>query len=180
MQPPEYSNSIDNRPRRADDRRMEDRLSALEQHVATMTVDLAIVRSNYATKQDIADLRAEMGTMKAETATEFGNVHAQLGTMRAETAAEFGKVYAQLGTMRAETAAEFGKIYAHLGTMRAETAAEFGKVYAQLGTMRAETAAEFGTLRAELNTQFWRLVTWMTSAMALMTGGVYFIARYVP
>ena len=98
---------------------MEDRLSVLEQHVSTITVDLAVVRSNYATKQDIADLRAE-------------------------------------------------------------SAAEFGKVHAAMGAMRAETAAEFGKLRAEMNTQFWRTVTWTTSAMTLVTGGIYFIARYVP
>ena len=119
MQPPEFSNAVDKRPRRADDRRMEDRLSVLEQHVSTMTVDLAIVRSNYTTKHDVADLRAE-------------------------------------------------------------TFAEFGKVHAEIATLRAETTAEFGKVRMEMNTLFWRLVTWMTSAMALLTGAVYFIARHVP
>jgi septal ring factor EnvC (AmiA/AmiB activator) len=45
--------------------------------------------------------------------------------------------------------------------------------------LSAEIAKSESRLYQAINAQTWRLVTWMTSAMALMTAAVYYLARNV-
>jgi hypothetical protein len=85
--------SIDNRRGRADDRRMADRFALVEKDIATLATDVANIRANYATKEDLAKLESAMYKV--------------------------------------------------------------------------------------INAQTWKLVTWTTSAMAVMTAAVYFIAHNV-
>jgi uncharacterized membrane-anchored protein len=92
--------SVDKRRGRAEDRRMGDRLTALEENVASLKGDVALIRSNYATKEDIAKLAEQIARSKAD-------------------------------------------------------------------------------MLEMINTQTWKYITWTTSAMALMTTTVYFIARNV-
>jgi len=91
---------VDKRRGRAEDRRMADRLTALEENVACLKGDVAVIRSNYATREDIAKLAEQIAGSRADT----------------------------------------------------------------LGMINAQT---------------WKYITWTTSAMALMTTAVYFIARNV-
>ena len=49
---------------------MEARIAKLESEVATLITDVAVIRSNYATKADIAALEAKM--VKWFIATAFG------------------------------------------------------------------------------------------------------------
>jgi outer membrane murein-binding lipoprotein Lpp len=59
--------SLDNHGRRAEDRRMYDRLATIETNVATLQTnvatlqaDVALIRSNYATKDDVAKVAMRM------------------------------------------------------------------------------------------------------------------------
>jgi malonyl CoA-acyl carrier protein transacylase len=79
---------------------MENRLTVVEHALAAVQVDVAVIRSNYATKEDVAVLRTEIAQTRDE-------------------------------------------------------------------------------LRKAMNEQTWRLVTWVTTAMGLYSGLIYFIARHV-
>lgn len=63
---PSSGASVDNRRGRAEDRRMADRLTALEENVAIVKCDIALIRSNYATKEDMATLAGQIAKSRVE------------------------------------------------------------------------------------------------------------------
>jgi hypothetical protein len=66
--------SVDNRRGRAEDRRMADRLTALEENVACLKGYVALIRSDYATREDIAKLAEQIAGSKADM---LGMINAQ-------------------------------------------------------------------------------------------------------
>lgn len=62
--------AVDNRHRRADDRHMDNRLTTLEANVAVLKQDVALIRSNYVTKDDIAVLREDVALIRSNYATK--------------------------------------------------------------------------------------------------------------
>lgn len=56
---------------------MNDRISTLEEDMAKVKTDLAVVRSNYATKEDLF-------AMKLESNEQFGKVKEQIALMSAQ------------------------------------------------------------------------------------------------
>ena len=64
-----YSASVDMPSRRADDRRMHDRLTLVEQHLAVLRADVASLRANSATKEDMASIKADLANLHANGAT---------------------------------------------------------------------------------------------------------------
>jgi hypothetical protein len=91
---------VDNQRYEGEHQRMENRLAVVEHALAAVQVDVAVIRSNYATKEDVAVLRTGIAQSRDE-------------------------------------------------------------------------------LRKAMNEQTWRLVTWVTTAMGLYSGAIYFIARHV-
>jgi maltooligosyltrehalose synthase len=98
---------VDNHRRDGEYQRMENRLTLVEHAIAALQADVAVIRSNYATKEDLASIR-----------TAIENV-------------------------------------------------------------RTKVAESNGELRKAMNEQTWRLVTWITTAMGMYSGLIYFIARHV-
>lgn len=92
--------SVDMGARRADDRRMDDRLAMVEQKLAALGAEVASLATSCATKADLAGVRGELIAVEA-------------------------------------------RFY------------------------------------AALNEQTWKVVTWVTSAMGMLTAAAYFIARNV-
>jgi maltooligosyltrehalose synthase len=95
---------VDNHPAAGEYQRMENRLTAVEHTLAAVQTDVAVIRSNYVTKEDLASVRLELKEQIAKSSDE---------------------------------------------------------------------------LHKAINEQTWRLVTWVTTAMALYSGAIYFIARHV-
>jgi hypothetical protein len=83
---------------------MENRLTAVEHTLAAVQADVAVIRSNYVTKEDLARVRRELKEQIANSSAE---------------------------------------------------------------------------LHKAMNEQTWGLVTWVTTAMGLYSGLIYFIARHV-
>ena len=51
---------IDNRSNEGEYQRMENRLTAVEHALAAVQADVAVIRSNYATKEDVSQVRVDL------------------------------------------------------------------------------------------------------------------------
>jgi hypothetical protein len=67
-------NPIENTPRGAYDGRVEVRLAVVEKRVSAVEVDVAVIRTSFATKEDVASLRSEI---HASTERIMGLLHEQ-------------------------------------------------------------------------------------------------------
>jgi len=88
MSDPETSTgaSVDKRRGRAEDRRMADRLTALEENVACLKGDVAMIRSNYATREDLAKLAGDVALIRSNYATreDIAKLAAQIAQSKAD------------------------------------------------------------------------------------------------
>ncbi len=73
---------------------MEIRVKTLEEKVESLVTDVAVIKSNYATKEDISTLRVEL----AETNVRIADVKAELhSTLRAQVTTIVGSMIAITG-----------------------------------------------------------------------------------
>ena len=105
----------------------------------------AVVGGSCSTNARIGDVRAEVGTLRAE----FGGLRQEVGTLRAE----FGGLRQEVGTLRAE----FGGLRQEFDGLRQEFGAEFPDLHAEIHEVRAavesledSTAASFATVHRQL------------------------------
>ena len=94
-------------------------------------------------QQQIGDVRAEIGSVRAELGKEIGSVRSELneeiGSVRSELGKEIGSLRAELGKEIGSLRAELGK---EIGSLRAELSKEIGSVRTELGKEIAEVRKE--------------------------------------
>ncbi|WAH51643.1 hypothetical protein LMA04_16240 [Pseudescherichia vulneris] len=73
---------------------MEIRVKTLEEKVESLVTDVAVIKSNYATKEDVSTIRVEI----AETNVRIADVKAELhNTLRAQVTTIIGSMIAITG-----------------------------------------------------------------------------------
>ena len=143
--------AIDNGRSSAYDGRAEVRLAVVEKRVSAVEVDVAVIRSSFATKEDMELLRKEIHALSERMVSGF-----------AEQKLEFNLALAK---QREEFNSALAKQREEFNSALAKQSAEF---HAALGEQRID-------LYKMHTAHIWRLYGF---ASLLMTG-VYFIARYV-
>lgn len=121
--------SVDNQPRRADDRRMEDRLHRIEQDLAAVRTDVAGLRTESATKADLGVVREDLATVK----TRLINLETRSATKQ-DVAELRGLVLEQSARLGAQTALAKAEM---LAMMNAQTWKFVTWMSATMGMMTA-------------------------------------------
>jgi len=142
---------IENAPHAAYDGRAEVRFAAMETRLAAVEVDVAVIRTSFATKDDVQSLRAEI-----HAATE------RIMTVLYEHKLEFTIALAK---QREDFTAAVTK-------QRDDFTAALTKQREDLTASMVEQRVE---LHKTLMSHTWKLYGFAS----LLMGGVYFIARYV-
>lgn len=132
---------------------MEQRVARWEVDVSAIKVDVAIILSNYATKNDVQALRTEM-------TAQDGSVRAEIGALHNEMTAEFASVRAEIAGLRKEMTAEFASVRAEIAGLRNEMTAEFGSVRTEIESVRTQVQSlRIVILESAVATQRWMLAT---------------------
>lgn len=99
---PARDDSIDNGVFGDDHEVMNERITALEKDMAAVKSDLAVIRSNYVTREDLA---REIGSLRADMYREIGalraEMHHEIGLLRADMYREIGSLRSDMATMEA-------------------------------------------------------------------------------
>lgn len=99
---PVRDDSIDNGVFGDDHEAMNERITALEKDMAAVKTDLAVIRSNYVTKEDLA---REIGSLRADMNSENGllraDMYREIGALRAEMHHEMGLLRSDMAKMEA-------------------------------------------------------------------------------
>jgi len=74
---------------------MLERIKKLEDKMASLAIDVAVIKSNYATSADVASVKVEVASVKAEVANAKSDLHS---AMRLQALAIIGSVLAAVGT----------------------------------------------------------------------------------
>lgn len=154
--------AIDNGRSSAYDGRAEVRLAVVEKRVSAVEVDVAVIRSSFATKEDMELLRKEIHALSERMVSGFAEQKLEFNLALAKQREEFNSALAK----------QSEEFRIALATQREE-------IYGALAKQSAEFHAALGEQRIDLykmhTAHIWRLYGF---ASLLMTG-VYFIARYV-
>ena len=155
-------NPIENPARSGYDGRVEVRLAVVEKRVSAMEVDVAVIRTSFATKEDVQSLRNEIHAFSERIMTALH-----------EQKLEFNQALArQREDFHAALAEQRGEFHAALAKQREE-------FYAALAKQREDFNAALAENRIDLYkmqmAHMWKLYGFAS----LLIGGVYFIARYV-
>lgn len=79
---------------------MEERVSHLEAAMHGLQTDVAVIKSNYATKHDVAELRAELKSDIALLRTELKTeLRTEIGMLRGEMLLGFGAIQGRFGIL---------------------------------------------------------------------------------
>jgi hypothetical protein len=141
---------------------MEERVVKLENDVSATRTDVALIRSNYATKIDVSDLRTE--------------VHVEFGKMRAEMHDEFSKVHDEFGKVRLEFHDEMAKLrvefHDEMSKLRVEFHDEMVKLrvefHDEMSKLRVEFHDDIGKLRAEMQKLATDTLKWVVGTVVAM------------
>ena len=168
---------VENMPHRAYDESIEVRLAALETEVAVM-------QNNFATRDDLQALRAEMHA-------GFDRVTAAFNDHKLEVYAAIGKLREEVGTalsnQRIDFNAALGQLHEEFSValikQREELSAALSKqrdeFNAALSKQRDEFNASFAKQEIELHKILQSLAWKIYGFASLLATGAYFIARYV-
>ena len=112
------------------------------------------------------ELRAEMEAGFTRQQEQISELGAELGNLRAEFGKELGSVRVEIGNVQAEFGKELGSVRAELGNLRAEFGKELGSVRAEIGNVRAEFGKEIAAVHKAITIQTrWILVVFGAAAV---------------
>ena len=155
-------NPIENAPHGAYDGRVEVRLAVVEKRMSAVEVDVAVIRTSFATKEDVASLRNEIHVFGERIITALHEHKLEFNIALAKQREDF---FAALAAQREE--------------FRNALATQRDEFKDALAIQREEFKDALGEQRITLYkmqmSHIWKLYGF---ASLLMTG-VYFIARYV-
>ena len=114
--------------------------------------------SDVATKQDIKDLRSEIGQLRTEMQHEFG-------TLRGEMQHEIAAVRGEIGQLRTETQHEFGSLRTEMHEMEARLRIE---VQSEGNKLRAELHKEIATVRGDMGNLAWKVAGLLVAQAAVI------------
>lgn len=166
-------NPIENPPPGGYDGRVEVRLAVVEKRVSAMEVDVAVIRTSFATKEDVQSLRNEIHAFSERIITALHEQKLEFNQALARQREDFHAALAeQRGEFHTALAKQREEFYAALGKQREE-------FYAALAKQREDFNAALAENRIDLYkmqmSHMWKLYGFAS----LLIGGVYFIARYV-
>lgn len=166
-------NPIENASRGAYDGRVEVRLAVVEKRMSAVEVDVAVIRTSFATKDDIALLRNEIHAFSERIITALNEQKLEFNLAMSKQREEFQAAFAH---HREEVNAALTHHREEVNLMIAKQREDF---FGALFTQRDEFKDALVEQRIDLYkmhmAHMWKLYGF---ASLLMTG-VYFIARYV-
>jgi len=144
---PVRDDSIDNGVFGDDHEVMNERITALEKDMAAVKTDLAVIRSNYVTREDLA---REIGSLRADMNTAIGTLRADMNSENGSLRAD---MYREIGALRSE-------MHHEIGLLRAD-------MYREIGALRSDMA------KMEANILKWFIATAVTLAGLAFAAGRY-------
>ena len=118
--------------------------------------------SDVATKQDLKDLRSEIGELRTEMQHEFGAV-------RSEMQHEFGAVRSEMqheiGTLRTEMQHEIGTLRTEMHEMEARLRLE---IQSEGNKLRAELHREIAAVRGDMGNLAWKVAGLLVAQAAVI------------
>ena len=155
-------NPIENPHRGAYDGRVEGRLTVVEKRVSAMEVDVAVIRTSFATKEDVQALRNEIHAFSERIITALHEQKLEFNQALARQREDFHAALARQGEQ-----------------FHAALARQGEQFHAALTGQREDFTAALAENRIDLYkmqmSHMWKLYGFAS----LLIGGVYFIARYV-
>ena len=165
----EENTRIENAGRNAYDGRTDGRFAAMETRIAAVEVDLAVIRSSFATKDDVQRIMAILHEHSLELARQRTDFHAGLGQLREE-------FHIALAKQREEFNAALVKQREEFTAALAKQKEEFT---AALANQREYFNAALATQQVELHKAMMGHIWKLYGSASLLIGAVYFIARFV-
>ena len=111
-------------------------------------------------QKQIGDVRAEIGSVRAELGKEIGSVRSELNEEIGSLRTELGK---EIGSLRTELGKEIGSVRTELGKEIGSVRTELGK---EIGSVRTELGKEIAEVRKEITVQTrWILAVLVAAAV---------------
>jgi hypothetical protein len=177
-------NPIENAPHGAYDGRVEVRLAVVEKRMSAVEVDVAVIRTSFATKEDVASLRNEIRVFGERIITAL---HEQKLEFNIALAKQREDLFAALAAQREEfknaLATQREEFKDALATQRDEFKDALATQRDEFKDALAKQREEFKDALAEQRITLYKMQMshmWKLYGFAsLLMTGVYFIARYV-
>jgi hypothetical protein len=132
---------------------------SFEDDLFSLKADVAVIRSNYATRTDLQTVRLEVQQIRVE-------LKAEIQDCRSELKAEIQDSRLDMKTIEANSTSR-------LVNLKIELKEEISKLRVDNEKLRAEMHALMSQVQTSLNAQTWRII----GAISSLVVAVYFIAR---
>lgn len=180
MSSEEENNRIENASRSAYDGRMDVRFIAIETRIAALEVDVAVIRTSFATKDDVQRIMAILHEHKLEFTKGFADQRADLADQRAEFHSALSKNREDFNIALSEQSA---KLTAALAQQNEKFTVALAQQNHNLTTSLAQQSERFdsalATHRDDLNKTLMSHIWKFYGFAVVLMSGVYYIARYV-
>jgi uncharacterized protein YajQ (UPF0234 family) len=191
----EENNRIENGPRSAYDGKMDVRFIAIETRIAAMEVDVAVIRTSFATKDDVQRIIAMLHEQKLEFsngfATQRGDFNSALANHREDFTAALTKqgeyftaaLAKQKEDFTAALAQQSEKLTAALAQQNERLMTALTQQGEKLTAAMAQQSERFDTALSKQRDDLYKILMshiWKFYGFTVvLMSGVYYLARYV-